>query len=964
MDHDETLGKRPAQGSVAGRLGGALLCLLVTAVPGIGVEAKSYEDVLQHLTDLDRLTVIQTGCRGGLFSSWDRRSHTQWGANGDVGQYLRVEPNGEAVMMDLEGPGVVYRIWSANPMGKIRVYLDGATTPSFEWNFPDLFDGQLYPFIKPLVYRRDNPQSASDCYLPIPFARHIKITADKPHGEYYHFNYVTFPKDQPVASFRLPLSESERQALEKVADVWSHPGLDPKAPLPGTKTFKKTVSIAPGETVKVWSAGQGGVVRAVRAKVGSTQRYAWRKVILTGVWDRSDWPQIHTPLGPFFGFDFEPAEYGSVPAGCQKGQGYQFFPMPFKESAEFKLQNLLEAPATVELQVDWAPRAEWSEDTLYFYARWRHESDLVRFDYPLLETAGRGHFVGVSLPIEHPLEGWWGEGDEMIWVDDDDFPPYIGTGSEDYFGDAWGIRYLSGPSYGASASVDGRTCNYRWHFTDLVPFNKRMRMTIENYGPNGVGPRGQYDYSSTTFWYQAEKTPAFEQLRRVTFTGGSEPADPPRRMRYQTNIFSAITQDDTRTIGLGLIFAHQAEVLLRNEVNAGRAKRVTDAKREYEFDREQAVSFGQVKKGAHVAEFTIEVSTNGVYLPHLHTAPEKGAAPLGLSAAGKALAVIGRPSGSETELEGVYLTGGAHVFKLTAAGDGEAIFDALQLLPAKRFTDAFEAEEMVIVQPLEKGSAPKASDPIPGVSAGRVLEFKASKAGEGFTVKLDQRPSNPYVLGVRPMLCPNGGIIQAFAGGRAIGPTFDLYAEKRELGPSILPLGPVPAGAKEIEIRVVNRRAASKGWEASLDYFRWEPDILGPGTAPGVWAQVIGKSKCDYRGQDLGVSYSGGHQFWVIPSELKSWIDVALEIPKAGTYELTAKYTKSWDYGIIQAFLDNEPLGPAVDTYAATVLPGEPTRLGKVELSAGRHVLRFQVVGQHPQSKGYLMGIDHVVVKE
>ena len=139
----------------------------------------TYVDILHQLTDLDRLTRLQTGCKGGLFSSWDRNSKTYWGANGDAGQYLRVEPNGEAVMMDIDGPGVIYRTWSANPMGKIRIYLDGAATPSYEWNFPDLFDGKLPPFIKPLVYRRDGPQSASDCYLPIPFAKHIKITADK-----------------------------------------------------------------------------------------------------------------------------------------------------------------------------------------------------------------------------------------------------------------------------------------------------------------------------------------------------------------------------------------------------------------------------------------------------------------------------------------------------------------------------------------------------------------------------------------------------------------------------------------------------------------------------------------------------------------------------------------------------------------------------------------------------------------
>jgi len=202
----------------------------MTVFQGAAQEPKplAYSDILHQLTDLDRLTHLQTGCRAGLFSSWDRNGTNHWGANGDAGQYLRIEPNGEAVMVDIDGPGVIYRVWSANPMGKIRVYLDGAAAPSYEWNFPDLFDGKLAPFIKPLVYRRDNAQSASDCYLPIPFAKHIKITADKAHGEYYQFNYLLLPKNRVVRSFKLPLAPEEQTVLEQVADAWNHLGRDPK----------------------------------------------------------------------------------------------------------------------------------------------------------------------------------------------------------------------------------------------------------------------------------------------------------------------------------------------------------------------------------------------------------------------------------------------------------------------------------------------------------------------------------------------------------------------------------------------------------------------------------------------------------------------------------------------------------------------------------------------------------------
>jgi hypothetical protein len=943
-------------------LGGAL-AMAVCVVSAQSDKPRTYADILGQLTDLDRLAHLQTGCQGGLFSSWDRNSKAAWGANGDAGQYLRVEPNGEAVMMDIDGPGVIYRIWSANPMGKVRLYLDGAQTPTFEWNFPDLFDGKLPPFIAPLVYRRDGPQSASDCYLPIPFAKHIKITADKAHGEYYHFNYVLFPKDNPVPSFHLPLTDGEQAALASAAEAWSHSGRDPKPQLPGQKTIKKTITLQPGQSETLCDLKETGVIRAIRARVQSDQRYAWRKLVLRGQWDGAEQPQVWTPLGPFFGFDWTTAEYGSVTTGCRGGLAYQYFPMPFRKSANLSLKNELEAPATVEFEIEWAPLAQWPEDSAYFYARWRHEPDSLTFDYPFLETAGRGHFVGVSMPIDHPLDGWWGEGDEMVWVDDDDFPPYIGTGSEDYFGDAWGIRYLSGPSYGASSMQGHRTCNYRWHFMDFIPFAKRMRMIIENYGPNGQGPRGQYDYSSTAFWYQAEPVPPFDQLRGVKYTGGDDPSGKPSVQEYNPKVFSDITTDTVRTYGLGITFAQQAETLLAEAVKAGKAKIVTDALRPYEFDREQAVDFGKVEAKTKLAEITLKTPSDGVYYPRIYTAPESHIADISLEQDGRSLAIESKSKSHALQLGGLFLTRGEHRLGVVATTAGRAIFDCLQLEPAKRFTDAIEAEELQMVRATGGADMPRPSAPIAGVSAGRVLEFHGGKAGQGFVLDLGKRPALPYVLGVRPMLGPKAGHIRAFADGKPFGPQFSLYAKDRKLGPSILPLGPVPSSATEIEIKVVDNNEESQGFDVELDYIRWEPAILGPGTADGVWAQVAETHDCEYRAQDLGPAYSGGHQFWVQPSNPSAWIDIAIMIPKAATYEFVAKYTKSWDYARIQASLDGKPLGPVADTFAPTVVPADPLTLGKLELTAGSHILRFAVAGHNPESKGWLMGIDHVIVK-
>ena len=449
----------------------------------------------------------------------------------------------------------------------------------------------------------------------------------------------------------------------------------------------------------------------------------------------------------------------------------------------------------------------------------------------------------------------------------------------------------------------------------------------------------------------------------MKFTGGNDPSAKPAKLEYNPHDFPNLNADSVRTYGLGITFAQQAEVLMADAVKAGSARIVTDALRPYEFDREKAVDFGHVTSSRKLGEITLRVDSDGVFQPRLYTAPENGCAEISLALDGKTLPIIARPAPNALQLGSLFLTKGEHKASLVAVTAGRAIFDSFQLAPVARVSGALEAEELAVVQATDGAAPPRPSDPLDGASAGRVLEFHAQKDGQGFVLNLGKRPNLPYVLGVRPMVGPKAAIIQAFAAGKTIGPRFDLFAEKRSPGSSVLPLGPVPAGATGIEIRVVGRNERSEGMEVELDYLRWEPDILGPGTTEGVWAQVVGKSNCDYRPQDLGPAYSGGHQFWVQPCNLKGWVDIAIEVPRKGSYEIVTEYTKSWDYATIQAFLDGAPLGPEVDSYAPNVVPGEPLTLGKLELAAGRHVLRLQAVGHNPESKGYLMGIDHVIVR-
>ena len=129
-------------------------------------------------------------------------------------------------------------------------------------------------------------------------------------------------------------------------------------------------------------------------------------------------------------------------------------------------------------------------------------------NYLLLAAEGRGHYIGASLYVYSPDGGWYGEGDDMIFVDDDTWPPSLhGTGTEDYFGTSWSpATAFSHPYYGQPVADRedwaGFSSLYRLHVNDPVPFEHSLRATLEHGHANDRSD----DWSSVAYWYQLERT--------------------------------------------------------------------------------------------------------------------------------------------------------------------------------------------------------------------------------------------------------------------------------------------------------------------------------------------------------------------------------------------------------------------------------------------------------------------------
>jgi hypothetical protein len=509
-------------------------------------EVLDYTYFLNRIIDLDSLPLIQDGITAGKFSSSTRKY--QYDPNGDdyytaansvemkAGNWLRTDAERrEGVMAELEGPGCIFRIWSGNPQGVIRFYLDGDTEPTYEFDFDRLMKGEIEPFNRPFVWQRDaalrndapsnspdidyrnwglpfitregNP--ASVCYLPIPFAKSCKITSTilsnernpigPPRGMYYHIEYKQYPKDWQVETFKLPLKPEYKKALESVSGILYPYGTDPQ-PKSDVKIIESKIRIGTKKKATILDISGPATIKQFNAKVEDANFSLLRNVILRGFWDKETNPSILTPLGDFFGDALGCDEYKSLPIGVADEMDYCYFRMPFAKYGKITIENQNPSPITLKYRFA-VLKGDLPGKTGYFHAKWRREQNCNFYEYPVLETKnGAGVLVGTVLIIDDYLKKWWGEGSEMIYLDGANNASIYGTGTEDYFGDGWGIRWFVNPLSGCPQNSGRSQFMYRWHIGDSIPFSKSIKLTFENY--SALHTDIHNGYASVAFWYQ------------------------------------------------------------------------------------------------------------------------------------------------------------------------------------------------------------------------------------------------------------------------------------------------------------------------------------------------------------------------------------------------------------------------------------------------------------------------------
>ncbi|MBN2578948.1 MAG: DUF2961 domain-containing protein [Pirellulales bacterium] len=286
--------------------------------------------------------------------------------------------------------------------------------------------------------------------------------------------------------------------------------------------------VPPGETQVVLDVKGPGVIthiwftfRGPEPSRAAPQGAAdHQEMLLRMYWDDQQRPAVEAPLGDFFANAFGiRSEVISMPVVVEDADSYNgYWRMPFRKAARIEVVNQSEKPLVgLYHNIDWIRLDALPEDTPYFYAQYRQEYPVQNGkDYVILDTKGKGHYVGTVLSVRTRSPSWFGEGDEKISIDGEKQPSIWGTGTEDYFLSAWGLKTCSTPYFGVPyfdcRGIGGRTSAYRWHVHDPLVFNKRIKVAVEHWGWMSPDENPKYqaiswneredDYSSVAFWYQ------------------------------------------------------------------------------------------------------------------------------------------------------------------------------------------------------------------------------------------------------------------------------------------------------------------------------------------------------------------------------------------------------------------------------------------------------------------------------
>ncbi len=495
--------------------------------------------LLDEMVDLERLTrFTEQGYKTVQYSSYDRRStkptDSCWFANEDgfgnepIPGFEKVlkQPDtsgiGEYLICDIKNPGAILRLWTAGINGKIRLFIDGEKVPVYDGSAEDFFWKTLVALSgKEISVDYGKTFRQFDAfYFPVPFAKRCRIEwiGDIKEKHFYHVVVRIFEPNARVESFNNKSFNKYADRLEKINNILTNPTDNLTFKTPTIRISE--IPVSAGSTKEIFNIPGEQAIEYFSLKINAEDIEAvLRKTVLTIYFDNSSVPQVQSPVGDFFGAAPGLNPYQSLPFSVETdGTMICRFIMPFKHLARIEIENNSLENINVSGVIH-TFNYRWEDGkSMHFRARWRIDHELTAsninangniYDILYLMASGKGRMVGAAAYLYNPSNAttswgnWWGEGDEKIYVDQDTFPSFFGTGSEDYFNYSWSSTRIFSYPYCGQPRNDGPgnrgyVSNFRWHISDDIPFNDKLAFYME-LGNHGIVP--DFSYGRIVYFY-------------------------------------------------------------------------------------------------------------------------------------------------------------------------------------------------------------------------------------------------------------------------------------------------------------------------------------------------------------------------------------------------------------------------------------------------------------------------------
>ncbi|MFC8731116.1 DUF2961 domain-containing protein [Luteimicrobium sp. NPDC057192] len=621
---------------------------------------------------------------------------------------------------------------------------------------------------------------------------------------------------------------------------------------------------------------------------------------------------VESPLGELFGSGLTEAPVSALFYAMDAGDGgwySSWWPMPYAERATVELVNRSDrtiesgtAQVTAHAEPGLGRRLHGTDPTVGYFNATHHRGDTVAGqDWTFLDTAGRGKFVGVSHTMRgHITSGNlrdYLEGDERVYVDGSRSPALHGTGTEDFYESGW---YFN-----------------RREFSS--PFNGLSAMPTKT---NGCA-------------YQCDSPYRLMIADAVAFSSGltfgiehgpvdNEPAEYSSTAYWYGASTPAARTTDTIDVG------DAADESAHAYSGSGAATTLT-ARFEGDHDDEPMTDDVASATGAVTFRMAVDPRASAVVLRR--TSDQSA----GWQSA--AVSVDGRPAGTWLE-------------------------------PLDNATQRWLDDELTLPPALTEGKRriTVTLTPSDGAPAWSAASYQALSLGRALP---DHRAPSRVT-----------GLVATGTDGNAIRLAWDaasddvgvhgyrVYASTR---PGFRPDGRTLVGTSTLpsfthrdldlqqtwyyRVRAVDGSGNTgpvSGVVHATTGSTWR--VEGESLLPAVAADAL----VEAQGNCCGVTWSGDRQLWFHGAKAGDAVTLRLDVPRAGTYDVSAVMTQAVDYAVAQVALDGKDLGDAVDNYRASGVGVTTRPLGSVQLSEGEHTLTLTAVGKNAKATSYMIGLDTV----